>query len=155
MPESTEQVCVSLRYMAGTAIIVPHACGVVYENQIGGYACGSGELEGVLVPLSTGSNSAQNVSNTCPLALELYEYFYHGEKWSGHCYSGIDMETADYLDALFQKYKATKYLRVDRTLLKKCKEAWIHVTLHFPEGEQHVLSGLSSATAILTWPNSD
>jgi len=154
-PDGTKQsVRVDLWNMAGTAIIVPHPCGVFYKNQVGGYSCSHCELEGILVPLTTGGSGSQNLSNTCPLAIELFDYFFKGSKWKGHCYRGLDEETADHLDALFQKYKSTSFLRVDRTLLSKSKEAWIHVTLHFPDAGLSLFS-VSSKTAILTWPNSD
>ena len=37
---------------AGTALVIPHATGIVYSNQAGGTTCVQPQLEGFVVPIA-------------------------------------------------------------------------------------------------------
>jgi hypothetical protein len=52
---------------------------------------------------------------------------------------------------------STKYFRVDRSKLAQSQEAWVHITLEYPDQKSGLFSGIIPfpKTAILTWPNSD
>lgn len=148
-------VNVDLWNMAGVGIVIPYSSGIIYTNQVGGNANRHPSVEGVFVPLSSGGHGSQNCENNCPLAVELFAYFFNGPKWKGRCYLGaMDGETADYVDTLLKKYRTTKYIQVDRNRLKESSESWVHVNLKYPAGYAP-FSGLSSNDAILTWLNSD
>ncbi len=107
-------------------------------------------MEGIYVPLDIEDDAAA----TEGFVKELFRFFYEGPKWKGHCYSEIDEETADFLDALFARHPTIKELkmRVDRSRLKECVEAWIHVTFDPPGDYYFTVPGTAG---VLTWPNSD
>lgn len=139
-------VHINLWNIAGAGLIIPHKTNVLYLTQAGGITCAHPSLEGVFVPLPHGEL----------IANDLNYYFVKGEKWKGYCYLGdLREDDADYLDDLFQKRYETKYLKVDRSALKSGGEAWVHVTLHYPEEKHPLFTGLESKTAVLTWANSD
>lgn len=147
--ETKRPLIVNLWNIAGTGLIIPYPSGILYSNQVGGYSCDHPAIEGFFVPVTTGEK-------TCPLSLALLDFF-QGEKWTGHCNCGIDIETADHLDSLFKNYASTQFIRVDRnaSALKSSEEAWVYVTLHYPDEKYPLLSGIHAEKAILTWPNSD
>lgn len=138
---------VNLWDIAGAGLIIPCESNVFFSTVAGGLTCADpGSIEGVFVPLRHSET----------LREKLDEYFVHGPKWREHCYLGnIKEDDADYLDELFQEAIWTKNLKVDRTKLHLCGEAWIHVTLHYPETKDPDFSGFESKVAILTWANSD
>lgn len=137
------------------ALLIEYPSGVRYSNQVGGHSTNHPFIEGFIVPLSTGG-SAQNIENLCPLAVELFEYFFRGPKWKGNCYLGrMDEETADALDTLFKKYKPTQHILVNRNRLYDSCESWVHVTLHYPDEKYSLFKDLPFKRGILTWPNSD
>ena len=105
--------------------------GVVYTNQVGGYACRHPEAEGRWVPAP--SEAMQR---------ELDEHFYSDNgPYRGHCYEGITEATAGWLDDLMARHGLP--LRVNRSMLEHCMEAWIYCVTKDGEG------------AVLTWLNSD
>ena len=126
-------------------IIVAHLSGVVYTNQTGGYATYHPSMEGVFVPLPRAGE----------LQAALDEHFFDGAKWEGHCYSGIDAGTADFIDQLLSTLPPTRSVRVNRERLKESMEAWIHLTIVRPADDESPFSGFDGAAAVLTWENSD
>lgn len=138
---------VNLWNIAGAGLIIPCETNVVFATQAGGLTCADpGNVEGVFIPLRHG----QIVSDA------LDDYFVHGPQWQGHCYLGnLKEDDADQIDEILQKITWSKYLKVDRAKLHLSGEAWLHVTLHYPEEKDPLFSGFESKTAILTWANSD
>jgi len=126
-------------------VIVAHPSGVVYSTQAGGYATRHPALEGVFIPLEPGDLQAR-----------LDEHFFYGPKWEGHCYSGIDDETADFIDRLLAASPLTRAIVVDRTRLKESMEAWIHVTIASAgtDGDR-AFGGFDGRSGVLIWENSD
>ena len=57
------------------------------------------------------------------------ETHFTGPKWKGHCYKGIDEETAAFVDTVLAASPLTSQLMVDREQLAMSDEAWIHVTI--------------------------
>ena len=127
-------------------LIVNCESGVIYTNQVGGYATDHPWMEGAFIPLQDEEIDQQTM---------LYEYF-TGPKWRGHCYGGIDEETADFLDEVFARSLSTSCLKVNRAKLNRCEEAWIHVLIDQPADDQYPLvDGFSSNEGVATWDNSD
>lgn len=135
-----QKAFVNLWNIAGTGIIIPYESNVVFTTVAGGITCvDPGHIEGVFIPLPHGGLLFESI----------YKYF--SNKWNGYCYIGdIKEEDADNLDAIFQKHIWGKHLKVDRTKLHLCGEAWIHVTLHYPDEKHPLFSGFESKTAVLT-----
>lgn len=130
---------------SGIGLNIEFPSGVRYINQTGGYANPHPELEGVFVPLTHERFSEQ----------ERLDEFFTGDKWKGHCYGGIDEETADFMDAIFADPFRTQALQVNREKLAESEEAWIHVWVS-PDGQaSEMWSGFRNAVGVVTWENSD
>lgn len=112
------------------------------------YACHHPELEGVFVALHD-----EDVEQLA----RLDQHFFYGPKWQGHCYNGIDQETADFLDALLAASPVTRCIAVDRDRLLLSHEAWVHVLFECGDGADETgrFAGFGRGRGILTWPNSD
>ena len=119
-------------------VIIECPSGVEYSNQSGGYACRDMSLEGAYVPLGIPDK-----------ALEQY---FVGDKYRGHCYSGIDREDADLIDG----WLVNTGFRVDREMLADSMEAWVWV-VPAPVGPGWgYVSGVGELDyAVLVWGNSD
>ena len=145
---SDEKPIIRLWQLTGLGLIISHPSGVIYSNQTGGYACDHRELEGVFVPLADA-----DVDQYAPLD----EHFYSGPKWRGHCYNGIDEETAAVVDGILATSYLTRRLSVDREKLASSDEAWIYVIIAPHEGndDRQTFHGYPSGVGVLTWPNSD
>lgn len=133
---------IELDELEGVGLIIAHPSGVEYTNQVGGYACLHPKLEGVLVPLIT----------ALPAPEELYAHF-TGPKWKGHCYEGIDAETADFIDGLLCKYGWDGPILVDRERMAESYEAWIRVKVGLNGSHWH--GDFQGGAGVLTWENSD
>jgi hypothetical protein len=137
-------------YAAGFGLIVPHPSGVYYSNQTGGFSCSQPALEGIYLPLDADVKPE--------FKAELDQHFFFGPKYRGHCYNGIDEETASFLDKLFTTEPATNDLQiqVDRSKLQHSMEAWIHVL--FKNNDEHLFTFPGNdqvLNGVVTWPNSD
>lgn len=128
----------------GVGIIVACPSGVMYSNQAGGYACRHPELEGAFLPLTADMADGRAV---------LDQHFFYG-KWKGHCYRGIDEETAQFLDDFLASSQVSRGITVDRHRLAESMEAWVYVRLARHAAEE-ALSGFDQAAGVLTWKNSD
>jgi hypothetical protein len=138
---------IRLWQLTGIGLIIAHPSGVLYANQTGGYACHHPAMEGSFVPLMDPDIDQQK-------ALEDY---FTGPKWHGHCYNGIDDETADVVDGVLATSPLTRRLTVNRAMLKDSQEAWIHVHIA-PDGEENGYEefyGFPSGRGVITWENSD
>jgi len=104
-------------------------------------------MEGVFVPLMDPDIDQQAALKT----------YFTGPKWRGHCYNGIDEETADVVDGILATSSLTRQLRVNRAKLAESDEAWIHVMISPAEGreEYRLFDGFPSGRGIITWENSD
>jgi len=140
---------VRLWALHGIGLIITHPSGVTYANQTGGYACKHPKMEGVFVPLVNPEIDQQT-------ALEDH---FTGPKWGGHCYRGIDAETADVVDAILANSTLTRRLKVNREKLADSEEAWVHVLIASDEeveGERfEEFLGFFSGMGVITWKNSD
>lgn len=137
------RLTVELDEFQGLGLILAYPSGVIYTTQAGGYCCLHQKIEGVFVPVSTLDSHWQKL---------LDDHFFHGPKWAGHCYKGIDEETADFLDTELETTYLTQHLRVDRARLADSVEAWIYVRVAparlWPSVD-------AEASGVLTWNNSD
>ena len=138
---------ISLWPLNGIGLIIAHPSGVLYMNQVGGYACNHPRMEGAFVPLMDPDIDQQK-------ALEDY---FTGPKWHGHCYNGIDAETADFVDGVLATSPLTRRLHVNREKLAASEEAWIHVRIAPNEDEKSFgkFAGFPSGMGVITWENSD
>lgn len=135
------RICVDLCGTGTCGLIILAPTKVFYSNQVGGLSNNHPSVEGFFVPLGYRD---ENLS-------KLMEFF-AGGKWCGWCESGIDEETAQFVDDFF----GTHLFHVDRAALSSSCEAWIQVVVHnespsdlsllYPEFKGH---------AVLTWRNSD
>ena len=138
---------VRLWQLNGIGVIIAHPTGVLYTNQVGGYACDHPSMEGAFVPLMDPNIDQQK-------ALEDH---FTGPKWRGHCYNGIDVETADVVDGVLATSPLTRRLTVNRDMLNESEEAWIHVRIA-PDAEENgyeEFHGFPSGLGVMTWENSD
>ena len=131
----------------GIGVIIAHPTGVWYTNQVGGYACDHPSMEGAFVPLMNPNIDQQKV---------LEDYF-TGPTWHGHCYNGIDDETADFVDGVMATSPLTRRLTVHRAMLNDAEEGWIHVCITPDEDAKSfgAFDGFPSTLWVLTWENSD
>ena len=85
------------------------------------------------------------------------EEHFTGPKWYGHCYNGIDEETADIVDGILATSPLTRRLTVNRALLGYLEEAWIHILITPDEEENgcEEFYGFPSGLGVITWENSD
>ena len=127
-------------------LILEHASGVTYENQVGGVVCWQATIEGVLAPVDLDPDVVEQIMNLP------YD--------AGR---GISAEVADALDGVLAASPGGRYLKVDRTRLTESFEAWVFVVADIPESSEHQLQGpyfgaprgFGRSTGVLTWPNSD
>ena len=157
MHRNPDKPVVRLWSLYGIGLIIPCASGVIISNQVGGYACDHPEIEGVFIPLmhpgDADSENARARGELMDQQVEL-DKFFMGPKWMSHCYSGIDEETADFVDSVLAATTVTREIKVDRTKLGYSKEAWIHVIMP-PHDGPYLWEGFARGPAILTWENSD
>jgi Family of unknown function (DUF6210) len=90
---------------------------------------------------------------------ELFSNHFAGEL-QGRCDSGIESGTADFVDKVLAKSDYTSWIKVDRSRLSDCKEAWIYVNIDKgrvarAEIYAKLLPDLVPEAGVLTWQNSD
>jgi len=136
---------VELQGIDGLYCIVKESTGVQYTHQCGGYSCNQNSAEGFLVPLE----------NSKEMEGKLYDYFFNDLKYKGGCDSGIDEDDAVYIESLLNSGRE-KWICVDRSLLKECKESWVYLKLKngFPCFPFCYQSNPNSSI-VLIWENSD
>ena len=144
-------------------IVVPVKTGIIYVNQVGGYACHNLEVEGYIIPLNPNycvrikKGEKSNWDNPYWSRYNLQEHFdklfapKKGSKYNGHCYNGIDIDDVKYLEKAFSKTDFME-IKIDRTRLKECEEAKIYVSVKL---KQYNNKKPLCADGILSWENSD
>ena len=140
----TPKPTVLLYGLHSVGLIIPSSSGVIYQNQTGGYSCLQDSAEGIFVPLDCEPIDHYGALN---------HFFFKG-KWAGYCATGIDAETADFIDTTLARLPGHSGIKVDRSRLAESHEAWVHVTLADP-ASTGLLQGFDAVHRILTWPNSD
>ena len=101
--------------------------GVDWQQQCGGYTCRQEMARGALVLVAN-----DDVAN------KLTDHFL-GDKWGGWCSSGIDEETASFIE---ETLSAELKFVVSRARLEDDCEAWVH-------------GHIDGAAAVLVWENCD
>ena len=96
-----QQPMIRVGQLDGLGLIIAHPSSVLYGNQTGGYACHHPAMEGAFVPWMDPDIAQQ-------MALEEH---CTGPKWYGHCYNGIDDETADVVDGILATSPLTRMLQ--------------------------------------------
>lgn len=128
-------------------LLVEHASGVVYCNQVGGVTCWQAELEGVIAPIDISQASAERIMRLA----------YPPRR-------GITAEIADAIDAALARELGARYLKVDRARLGESLEAWVFVVAETQDDTADRLRGpdyfgavfgFGRVSGVLTWPNSD
>src|SRR5215467_8770498 len=99
---NADKPIVRLWELHNLGLIVCHPSGVIYSNQVGGYSTHHPEVEGSFVPLQE-----HDLEFDQQAALESH---FTGPKWRGHCYRGIDEETADFVDDVLSRSTVTARL---------------------------------------------
>lgn len=140
----------------GLGLIVSWESSIVFTNQTGGTSCLAPEFEGVFVPLRNDCTEKERV--LVSPENDLWDYF-TGPRWRGTgATNGLQEEDADFIDALLQRVSLFPTVRVDRSRLADCHEAWIRVTIAGDEPCDPPLFGGFAPyprPGILTWQNSD
>ena len=142
------QLTISLFFMPYNAmLVIEHASGVVYRNQVLGVLCRQAELEGVLAPVDFSDADLERIMNLP------YEPR-----------SGFAEHLADALDEIFAAAPRARYLKVDRARLQDSSEAWVFVLIDTPADRTEFVPGMDyfgsmygfgPVRGVLTWPNSD
>ena len=139
---------IDLSNSKGLGIILITETNIAYSNQVGGTACLHPSQKGFYLPLIDEMVEQE----------EALTGFFSGKKWKGACSSGIDDETADFVDSVLEKSNHTKILKVDRSELQNSCEAWVRVNIDLSKDdfeEYKFLRDIKVDKGILTWMNSD
>ena len=113
-------------------MIVPSSTGVMYSNQVCGFACRHPEVEGFVVPIDDDANS---------LAVRLEAEFDED--------AFADLDNLRKVDAAIREFGFS----VDYSRLNDSMESWVYVTIE--SGVLFMRDPGVKGSAILTWPNSD
>lgn len=122
----------------GLGLIISFPSGVIYTNQVGGYACLHPEIEGVFFPLAVKHKKI----------LFALESHFRGD------WNHLQAKDADVVDKLLRS-EDFGHLKVDRSKLKESFEAWIYVEVGDLTRTFPLISGFGKTKGILTWANSD
>ncbi len=142
---------VRLYDLAGTALVIPHATGIIYSNQAGGHACLQPKAEGFLVPIANDVGLAPTHDFRSP-ENDLFKYFTNLHS----CGAPLTETDAQKIESIMHKLPMWDGLSVDRDRLDDSVEAWVFVTIAETEQKPILVNGLSyPLSAILTWTNSD
>lgn len=139
-------IYLSIRPGPGLGLIILRPSGVFYIHETGGYACEHSSAQGVFAPLHSPPDDDQEALLISHFTIS---------KWDGWCSDGIDEATADYVDYVLSLSPHTSYIKVDRTRLDDCKEAWIYVDVREPDGNFNPISGFGKCKGVFIWGNSD
>jgi len=139
----SDKPTIALYMLTGVGLIIMCPSGVMFTNQTGGYACDHPQEEGVYMPLDFNTD-------------KLEKYFFGGQ-YDGDCDHGIDQLDAGFLDDYLSKAGNIHELKlkVDRTRLQDCQEAWIYLDIENTGTEGDIVAGFNKCKGILTWENSD
>lgn len=138
MSNETEKPFVELYDFDGLGLIVLFPSGVIYTNQVGGYACLHPEAEGIFVPLSVRHKK---------ISFALQQHF-KGD------WSHLKESDADVVDKLLRSDNFD-FIGVDRTKLEESFEAWVYVDIAETSEMLPILNGFGRTKGVLTWENSD
>jgi Family of unknown function (DUF6210) len=136
----------------GLGLILVDEAGARYTSKAGGTASHRPEESGYFVPLNSEDVSDEGRFMSFEQKGMLEEFFC-GENgpWKGHCHSGIDEATADFIDSVLARSQATSWIKVDRTCLTKSNEAWVYVLV---QEQKDDLQNISAGQGVLVWQNS-
>lgn len=138
MTEESSKPLVDLLDFDGLGLIISFPSGVIYTNQVGGYACLHPEVEGVFVPLPVGHKK---------ILFALQTHF------SGNWHH-LEEKDADVIDKLLRS-DDFGYIKVDRNRLSDSFESWIYVEIDEIKETFPLIGGFEKPSGILTWANSD
>jgi hypothetical protein len=114
-------------------LIIKANTGIIYYNQVGGHGCFQEEQEGYLLPVPC----------------ERFDFGYQRD------IDGFTQEMADEFDQLLED-RGKLSIRIDRSRLKECREAWVHVVSIADEFTQYLFYDIPMPVqAVMTWENSD
>ena len=141
---------VNLMCFKEAAIIIPSKSGVFFTNQVNGVSCYHPEIEGILIPIHNDYDFLWLMDFKEKYTDTLEYHLTNLIKWNR---DDITSDTADKLDNLFQHFKETKGISVDRDKIGKSMESWVWVISK--ENPDAPYTGFGEFNGILTWPNSD
>jgi hypothetical protein len=138
MSDAKQKPIIDLFKFDSLGLIILFPSGVIYTNQVGGYACLHPEIEGIFLPLSIGHKK---------VLFALQQHF--NGSWNH-----IEKSDAEIVDKLLHNDEF-RFIKVDRTKLEESFEAWIYVEIEKLSETLPLLKGFGKAKGILTWQNSD
>ena len=121
------KITVDLTEHIGTSLIVKWPTGVVYTLQTAGNWCLRPEEEGFLIPVG---NDADENDRFITKEDDLIEYFKEPNIVGEGAIHGITEKNADCIDKILKIPPTISNITVDRSLLKKSHEGWLHVIIH-------------------------
>ncbi|NOK58775.1 MAG: hypothetical protein GFH27_549301n197 [Chloroflexi bacterium AL-W] len=140
----------------GIGLIISWPSGIIYTNQTGGTTCLAPQLEGIFVPLR--NECTEKELTLISPENDLWDYFTNGN-WAGTgATSGLDIEDADFIDALLTRIRLFPDICVDRGRLTESHEAWVFVSITGDEPRNPpIFSGFEPypRPGVLTWQHSD
>jgi hypothetical protein len=136
---------------SGTALVIPHATGIIYTNQVGGHACFHPQAEGFLVPIANDVGLAPENRFLSP-ENDLFLYFTKQHS----CGESLTENDALKIEGIMHQLPLWGGLTVDRKRLADSVEAWVFVRIADSENKPIPVDGLTyPLDAILTWTNTD
>jgi len=138
MNDAIQKPLIDLHEFDSLGLIISFPSGVIYTNQVGGYANLHPEIEGIFVPLSIGHKK---------ILFALQQHF------NGNWYH-IEKSDAEIVNRLLRS-DGFDFIRVDEDKLEESYEAWIYVDVEELSEMFPLLKGFGKAKGVLTWQNSD
>jgi hypothetical protein len=129
-----KKIKIDLNELIGTGLLVKKDTGVTFSVQTAGNFCLMPEEEGFFIPVGNDVDE-NNIFHS--LQDDLWEYFREPNIIGEGAIHGISEENANFIDDLFQKkYASLRNLKVDRAMLNKSHEGWVHVEIMYdPVGQ--------------------
>jgi len=121
---------VGLYSLSGAALIIPMKTGVIFTNQVNGYACDQPELEGLLIPFND-----DHLLEDYQLTLE-YQLM---SLFEDNGWGKLIEAQANKINELLHQFPETNCALVDMSKLNESYEAWVwcHLNLNFIQNHKY------------------
>ncbi len=139
---------------AGTGLIIRWPSGVEYSNQAAGTSCWQPSVEGVFIPIG---NEVGDHGELLGPANALFKYFAGPPHYGTGAQTGLTEEDATFVETCLHENPSLQNIIVDRNRLRESCEAWVHVALAEPSGQEtlRLFEGFGPFPLVLTWENTD
>lgn len=137
----------------GTGIILRWPSGIIYEQQMGGLSCSTGELEGVFVPVG---NDLSPDGHLLSVEIALREHFAAPPHFKQGAVHGLSEADATAIEVALHKNLLLSNVTVDRSRLNESFESWVQVLIEAPDPPFSIFTGFGPfpLSGVLTWTGS-